>query len=143
MNIFMVLSLIGGLALFLYGMQMMGDGLKKASGGKLEMILEKLTSNKLMAVLLGAGVTAIIQSSSATTVMVVGFVKFGHYEFIPCGRCYYGRECWYNSYGMDFKYDGDYRSEPVFTIAEAILLLPDSCDRGRGDPDDQQERKAA
>ena len=49
MNIFMVLSLIGGLALFLYGMQMMGDGLKKASGGKLEMILEKLTSNKLMA----------------------------------------------------------------------------------------------
>ena len=77
MNIFMVLSLIGGLALFLYGMQMMGDGLKKASGGKLEMILEKLTSNKLMAVLLGAGVTAIIQSSSATTVMVVGFVNSG------------------------------------------------------------------
>ena len=77
MNIFMVLNLIGGLALFLYGMQMMGDGLKKASGGKLEMILEKLTSNKLMAVLLGAGVTAIIQSSSATTVMVVGFVNSG------------------------------------------------------------------
>ena len=77
MNIFMVLSLIGGLALILYGMQMMGDGLKKASGGKLEMILEKLTSNKLMAVLLGAGVTAIIQSSSATTVMVVGFVNSG------------------------------------------------------------------
>lgn len=75
MNIFMILSLIGGLALFLYGMQMMGDGLKKASGGKLEMILEKLTSNKVMAVLLGAGVTAIIQSSSATTVMVVGFVN--------------------------------------------------------------------
>ena len=77
MSIFMVLSLIGGLALFLYGMQMMGDGLKKASGGKLEMILEKLTSNKIMAVLLGAGVTAVIQSSSATTVMVVGFVNSG------------------------------------------------------------------
>lgn len=77
MNIFMVLSLIGGLALFLYGMQMMDDGLKKASGGKLEMILEKLTSNKIMAVLLGAGVTAVIQSSSATTVMVVGFVNSG------------------------------------------------------------------
>ena len=77
MNILMILSLIGGLALFLYGMQMMGDGLKKVSGGKLEMILEKLTSNKLMAVLLGAGVTAIIQSSSATTVMVVGFVNSG------------------------------------------------------------------
>lgn len=77
MSIFMVLSLIGGLALFLYGMQMMGDGLKKVSGGKLEMILEKLTSNKVMAVLLGAGVTAVIQSSSATTVMVVGFVNSG------------------------------------------------------------------
>lgn len=77
MSIFMVLSLIGGLALFLYGMQMMGDGLKKVSGGKLEMILEKLTSNKIMAVLLGAGVTAVIQSSSATTVMVVGFVNSG------------------------------------------------------------------
>lgn len=77
MDIFMFLNLIGGLALFLYGMEMMGDGLKKASGGKLEMILEKLTSNKLMAVLLGAGVTAVIQSSSATTVMVVGFVNSG------------------------------------------------------------------
>lgn len=77
MNIFMFLNLIGGLALFLYGMEMMGDGLKKASGGKLEMILEKLTSTKLIAVLLGAGVTAVIQSSSATTVMVVGFVNSG------------------------------------------------------------------
>lgn len=77
MDIFMFLNLLGGLALFLYGMEMMGDGLKKASGGKLEMILEKLTSNKLMAVLLGAGVTAVIQSSSATTVMVVGFVNSG------------------------------------------------------------------
>ena len=69
--------MIGGLALFLYGMEVLGDGLKKASGGKLEHILEKLTSNKLMAVLLGAGVTAVIQSSSATTVMVVGFVNSG------------------------------------------------------------------
>jgi len=69
--------MIGGLALFLYGMNVLGDGLKKASGGKLEIILEKLTSNKLMAVLLGAGVTAVIQSSSATTVMVVGFVNSG------------------------------------------------------------------
>ena len=83
MNIFMILCLVGGLALFLYGMQMMGDGLKKASGGKLEMILEKLTSNKLMAVLLGAGVTAVIQSSSATTVMVVGFVNS---DIMPLSR---------------------------------------------------------
>lgn len=77
MDIFSVLTLIGGLALFLYGMEVLGDGLKKASGGKLEIILEKLTSNKLMAILLGAGVTAVIQSSSATTVMVVGFVNSG------------------------------------------------------------------
>ncbi len=77
MDIFSLLSMIGGLALFLYVMEVLGDGLKKASGGKLEHILEKLTSNKLMAVLLGAGVTAVIQSSSATTVMVVGFVNSG------------------------------------------------------------------
>ncbi len=77
MDIFNLLSMIGGLALFLYGMEVLGDALKKASGGKLEMILEKLTSNKLMAVLLGTGVTAVIQSSSATTVMVVGFVNSG------------------------------------------------------------------
>lgn len=77
MDFFDLLTMIGGLALFLYGMNAMGDGLSKLSGGKLESILEKLTSNRLMAVLLGAGVTAIIQSSSATTVMVVGFVNSG------------------------------------------------------------------
>ncbi|MBE5943690.1 MAG: Na/Pi cotransporter family protein [Lachnospiraceae bacterium] len=77
MDIFGVLSMIGGLSLFLYGMHVMGEALAKMSGGKLEQILEKLTSNKGMAVLLGAGVTAVIQSSSATTVMVVGFVNSG------------------------------------------------------------------
>ena len=77
MDIFGVLSLIGGLAVFLYGMDLLGEGLTGASGGKLEKILEKLTSNPLKAVLLGAGVTAVIQSSSATTVMVVGFVNSG------------------------------------------------------------------
>lgn len=77
MDIFNILTMVGGLALFLYGLDVLGDGLKKASGGTLEIILEKLTSNKLMAILLGAGVTAVIQSSSATTVMVVGFVNSG------------------------------------------------------------------
>ena len=77
MDIFGVLSLIGGLAIFLYGMDLLGEGLTGASGGKLEKILEKLTSSPLKAVLLGAGVTAVIQSSSATTVMVVGFVNSG------------------------------------------------------------------
>lgn len=65
------------MALFLYGMNVMGAGLEKMSGGKLEKILETLTSNPIKAVLLGAGVTAVIQSSSATTVMVVGFVNSG------------------------------------------------------------------
>ena len=77
MDIFGVLSFVGGLAMFLYGMSAMGDGLTKLSGGKLEYLLEKLTSKRIMAVLLGAGVTAVIQSSSATTVMVVGFVNSG------------------------------------------------------------------
>ena len=67
MDIFNVLTMIGGLALFLYGMHVMGDGLAKTSGGKLEVILEKFTSKTLFAVLLGAGVTAVIQSSSAFT----------------------------------------------------------------------------
>ena len=77
MDIFNVLNMIGGLALFLYGMSQMGDGLSKMAGGRLESVLEKLTSKRLFAVLLGAGVTAVIQSSSATTVMVVGFVNSG------------------------------------------------------------------
>ena len=77
MNFFSILTLLGGLAMFLYGMQVMGDGLAKVSGGKLEQILENLTSSKWKAVLLGMCVTAVIQSSSATTVMVVGFVNSG------------------------------------------------------------------
>lgn len=77
MDFFSVLTMLGGLALFLYGMNVLGDGLSKASGGRLERILEKLTNNPVKAVLVGAGVTAVIQSSSATTVMVVGFVNSG------------------------------------------------------------------
>ena len=77
MDIFSILTLLGGLAIFLYGMHVMGEGLERRGGGKLKSILESLTSSPLKAVLLGAGVTAIIQSSSATTVMVVGFVNSG------------------------------------------------------------------
>ena len=75
LSFFNFLSLIGGLALFLYGMEVLGEGLSKLTGGKLEKILEKLTSNPVKVILLGAGVTAVIQSSSATTVMVVGLVN--------------------------------------------------------------------
>lgn len=77
MDFFDILTMTGGLALFLYGMHMLSEGLEKLSGGRLERVLENLTNNRLGAVLLGAGVTAVIQSSSATTVMVVGFVNSG------------------------------------------------------------------
>ena len=75
--ILMLVTFVGGLAMFLYGMNVMGGGLEKLSGGKLEHVLEKLTSNKIKGVLLGLVVTAVVQSSSATTVMVVGFVNSG------------------------------------------------------------------
>ena len=77
MGISDLLSLLGGLALFLYGMQMMSNGLEAAAGNKMKQILEKLTSNRVKAVIVGAAITAVIQSSSATTVMVVGFVNSG------------------------------------------------------------------
>lgn len=77
MDIFSIIALVGGLALFLFGMDYMGDSLKKLSGGQLESILQKLASNRIKGFLLGFLVTAIIQSSSATTVMLVGFVNSG------------------------------------------------------------------
>lgn len=77
MDFFNFLTMIGGLALFLFGMKIMGDALSKLAGGKLEQVLEKMTNNPVKGVLLGCGVTAVIQSSSATTVMVVGFVNSG------------------------------------------------------------------
>lgn len=77
MTVFDVLTLFCGLALFLYGMEIMGDSLKKSAGNQLKVILGKMTSNPLRGFLLGLGVTAVIQSSSATTVMVVGFVNSG------------------------------------------------------------------
>ncbi|MBE7037199.1 MAG: Na/Pi cotransporter family protein [Ruminococcaceae bacterium] len=77
MDIFSIFTLLGGLATFLFGMNVMGEGLEKRSGDKLKSILEHLTSSPLKGLLLGAAVTAVIQSSSATTVMVVGFVNSG------------------------------------------------------------------
>ena len=102
MNIFGLFSLFGGLAMFLYGMNVMGSGLEKLGGGKFEQILEKLTSNPIKGVVLGAAVTAVIQSSSATTVMVVGFVNSGY-------RYYNGCKYRYDCYIMDiepFRYTG-------------------------------------
>ena len=76
-DVSIVLGLLGGLALFLYGMQMMSSGLEAAAGNRMKRILEKLTANRFLGVLVGAGITAVIQSSSAMTVMVVGFVNSG------------------------------------------------------------------
>ena len=111
MDIFAILSLIGGLALFLYGMNVMGDGLTKVSGGKLEKILEKLTSNPIKAVLLGAGVTAVIQSSSATTVMVVGFVNSGIMKL---------------SQAVGIIMGANPKQQFFYPDAEANLIFPDS-----------------
>ena len=77
MSAAVIFGLLGGLALFLYGMQMMSSGLEAAAGNRMKRILERLTANRLLGVLVGAGITAVIQSSSATTVMVVGFVNSG------------------------------------------------------------------
>ena len=77
MDITNILGLLGGLALFLHGMQMMSSGLEAAAGNRMKGILEKLTANRLLGILVGAVITAVIQSSSATTVMVVGFVNSG------------------------------------------------------------------
>ena len=77
MNLNNIISLLGGVALFLFGMTLMGDGLKKVAGSKLELVLYRLSGTPLRGVLLGTGVTAVIQSSSATSVMVVGFVNSG------------------------------------------------------------------
>ena len=77
MSISNILSLLGGIALFLFGMSFMGEGLKKVAGNRMELILYRLSSTPLKGILLGAGVTAAIQSSSATSVMVVGFVNSG------------------------------------------------------------------
>ena len=103
MDFFSVLALLGGLAIFLYGMNLMGDGLAKVAGGKLERILETLTSSPIRAVLLGMGVTAVIQSSSATTVMVVGFVKLGNHETFPGSGNYHGCKYRYHSNILDLK----------------------------------------
>ena len=77
MDLFDVLALIGGLCLFLFGMKVMGDGLERRAGSGLKSLLAKLSNNKIVGFLTGLGVTAVIQSSSATTVMVVGFVNSG------------------------------------------------------------------
>ena len=96
----LLFEFIGGLGMFLYGMNIMADGLQKAAGGKMKRMLGYITNNRFLGVLLGALITAIIQSSSATTVMVVGFVNAGILYSESGGWRYHGRKHWYNHHGM-------------------------------------------
>ena len=84
----MILPLVGGLCLFLFGMDIMGKALERRAGGALKVLLGKLTTNKFLGFLTGLGVTAVIQSSSATTVMVVGFVNSGLMNLKQIGRAH-------------------------------------------------------
>ena len=77
MSVMNIISLLGGLSLFLFGMKVMGEGLERAAGNRLKKILGIVTHNRVLAMLAGVAITAVIQSSSATTVMVVGFVNSG------------------------------------------------------------------
>lgn len=123
MDGFSVLTgLIGGLGLFLYGMKLMGDGLENAAGEGLKAILEKLTSNKYIAVLVGAAVTAIIQSSSATTVMVVSFVNAGLMSLIQAAGVIMGANIGttITAQMVSFKLDA---IAPIFIGVGAIVLL--------------------
>ena len=103
MDLFSILTLIGGLALFLYGMNAMGDGLAKVSGGKLEKILENLTSNPIKAVLLGAGVTAVIIFSYDC--YGSRFCKFRDHETITGSRSDHGCKYRYHDHFLDLKPD--------------------------------------
>jgi phosphate:Na+ symporter len=123
MDKFSILTgLIGGLGLFLYGMKLMGDGLENAAGEGLKSILEKLTSNKYIGVLVGAGVTAIIQSSSATTVMVVSFVNAGLMNLLQAAGVIMGANIGttITAQMVSFKLDA---IAPLFIGAGAIVLL--------------------
>ena len=100
MTVFNVFSLLGGLALFLFGMDIMGKALEKQAGGQLQKILSKLTDNPLKGFFLGLCVTAVIQSSSATTVMVVGFVNSGIME-LHQPSAYHGQQCGHHGHQLD------------------------------------------
>lgn len=117
-----ITGLIGGLGMFLYGMKLMGDGLENAAGEGLKSILEKLTSNKYIAVLVGAGVTSIIQSSSATTVMVVSFVSAGLMTLAQAVGVIMGANIGTTITAQMVSFDLD-AIAPIFVGVGAIILL--------------------
>ena len=101
MDIFSVFTLCGGLAFFLFGMHIMSSSLEKIAGGKLELTLKKLTSNPFKSLLLGAGITIAIQSSSAMTVMLVGLVELRHHGAEPDRGPDYGLQHRHHSHRLD------------------------------------------
>ena len=123
MDIFSVLTMLGGLAMFLYGMETMGGGLSRLSGGRMEQLLEKLTSKRIMGVLLGLAVTAVIQSSSATTVMVVGFVNSGIMKLSQAVGIIMGANIGTTVTSWLLSLTG---FQPVSEIAEAFVFFTDS-----------------
>ena len=128
MGIADVISLLGGLAFFLFGMSLLGDGLKRVAGSRLETILGRLTSNPIKGVLLGALVTAVIQSSSATTVMVVGFVNAGIMQLSNAVGIVMGANIGTTATGWiltlaDVEGEGGFTSATVFAVAFVGIVL--------------------
>ena len=132
MNIFGILSMIGGLALFLYGMDAMGAGLSKLSGGRMERLLEKLTSKRIMAVLLGSrrycsNPVFICNDSNGSR-----FCKFRNHETEPGCRYHYGSKYRYDNYILALKSYRDSGKQLCITDVEAVLIFSYlSCDRCR------------
>lgn len=118
----MVIKLFGGLGLFLFGMKLMGDGLENAAGSKLKGILEKVTSNKYLGVLIGALVTAVIQSSSATTVMVVSFVNAGLMSLVQSVGVIMGANIGTTITAQMVSFDLN-KIAPIFIGVGAIIVL--------------------
>ncbi len=120
--IFLIINLLGGLGLFLYGMKLMGDGLENAAGDKLKGIFDRITSNPVKGVLTGTIVTAIIQSSSATTVMVVGFVNAGLMNLYQATSVIMGANIGttITAQLITFKFDA---FAPVFLAIGAVMIL--------------------
>ena len=122
-----IFSFLGGLGMFLYGMSIMGDGMQKSAGSKLNKFLRMVTDNRLLAVGLGALITAILHSSGATTVMVVGFVNAGILNLTQAGRGHHGCKHRYNDHRMDgfLKLAGGCDEDP----AAVVFRTARSCHR--------------
>jgi len=120
--IFLIINLLGGMGLFLYGMKLMGDGLENAAGDKLKGIFDRITSNPVKGVLTGTIVTAIIQSSSATTVMIVGFVNAGLMNLYQATSVIMGANIGttITAQLITFKFDA---FAPVFLAIGAVMIL--------------------